>query len=179
VIVRHAQCVDLAITWVDTFAQRVSSVDIHIRDLCRQRDEHTHTYLYVYIRMYIYIRHIRIYIYTRIYIYIYIYTYIYIHTHIEICIYLHTCTKPSIQRTNLARRFFTWVTIFPIVCTTEAGFHIMRWLVATLPQLYYILYALCSGGSLLSIACFLFCQIKSETKIPWVEVLLKIWFHPK
>jgi hypothetical protein len=110
---------------------------------------------------------------------IYIYTYIYIHTHIEICIYLHTCTKPSIQRTNLARRFFTWVTIFPIVCTTEAGFHIMRWLVATLPQLYYILYALCSGGSLLSIACFLFCQIKSETKIPWVEVLLKIWFHPK
>ena len=170
-IVRHAQCVDLAITWVDTFAQRVSSVDIHIRDLCRQRDEHTHRHIYMYI-------YVCIYIYDT-YVYIYIYTYIYIHTHIEICIYLHTCTKPSIQRTNLARRFFTWVTIFPIVCTTEAGFHIMRWLVATLPQLYYILYALCGGGSLLSIACFLFCQIKSETKIPWVEVLLKIWFHPK
>ena len=30
--------------------------------------------------------------------------YIYIYTHIEICLYLHTCTKPSIQRTNLASR---------------------------------------------------------------------------
>ena len=92
-IVRHAQCVDLAITWVDTFAQRVSSVDIHIRDLCRQRDEHTHTYLYVYIRMYIYIyiytTHTYIYIYTYIHIYIYVHVYIYTHAYRDLYIFAY------------------------------------------------------------------------------------------
>ena len=75
--------------------------------------------------------------------------------------------KPSIKKIYTKILQENCIRVSPS-STTEVTFCIMGWLVATLLQLCNILYALCSGESLLSVAFFCPPKIKSETNIPRV-----------